>query len=307
MTLGYDNQIHMLAFDHRASFSKSLLGIEGTPTADEVRRIEDTKLVIFEAFDKAIAGGVDPRTAGLLVDEAYGTEVGRRAGEAGYLLAMPVEKSGQAEFDFEFGYGFDRHIEDFDPSFAKVLVRYNPEGDRELNRRQATRLQFLSDWLHEHDRKFLFELLVPAERHQLDAVSGSQERFDAELRPALVVRTMRELQNAGVEPDIWKIEGFEHREDSVAAAAQARTGGRDGVVCIVLGRGADEAKVFDWLERASDVPGYAGFAVGRTLWWDELVAYVAGEIGRDEASTRIAGNYRRMIDAYTARARRLAA
>ena len=306
MTLGYDNQLYMLAFDHRASFSKNLLGIPGTPTPQEAARVADTKLVIYEAFAKAITDGVDPAAAGLLVDEEFGAEVARRARGAGHALAMPVEKSGQAEFDFEFGSDFGRHIEAFDPSFAKVLVRYNPGGDRVLNARQAVRLRRLSDWLHARGRKFLFELLVPAEAHQLDSVGGVKERYDAELRPWLVVETMRELQAAGVEPDIWKIEGFERREDCVRAAAQARSGGRDGVVCIVLGRGADEPKVLHWLAQGADVPGYAGFAVGRTLWWSELVGYVGGDIDRDEASDRIARNYRRMVDAYARQARRAA-
>ena len=79
------------------------------------------------------------------------------------MLAMPVEKSGQNEFDFQYGDEFGAHIETFDPDFAKVLVRYNPDGDAEMNARQTERLKRLSDWLHEHDRKFLFELLVPAE------------------------------------------------------------------------------------------------------------------------------------------------
>ena len=48
------------------------------------------------------------------------------------ITACPAEKSGQDEFDFEYGEDFARHIEAFDPTFCKVLVRYNPEGDRAL-------------------------------------------------------------------------------------------------------------------------------------------------------------------------------
>jgi 5-dehydro-2-deoxygluconokinase len=292
--------LYMLAFDHRASFSKDLFGIDGTPSPEEAARIADTKLVIYEAFERALADGIAPDSAGLLVDEQYGAVVAQLARAADRRLAMPVEKSGQSEFDFEFGESFGSHIERFDPSFAKVLVRYNPEGDRDANRRQAARLRHLSDWLHDRGRTFLFELLVPAEPHQLERVGGSKERYDAELRPALVVETMRELQAAGVEPDIWKIEGFEHREDCIRAAAQARSDGRDHVICIVLGRGADDAKVRHWLAQGAGVPGYAGFAVGRTLWWNELVAYVSGDLERADAAEAIAANYRRLVDAYAA-------
>jgi myo-inositol catabolism protein IolC len=288
----------MLAFDHRASFSRDLFGIAGRPSPSETARVAETKLVIYDAFERALADGVDAATAGLLVDEEYGSEVARRARAAGRLLAMPVEKSGRQEFDFEFGAEFGTHIERFDPTYAKVLVRYNPGGDRELNARQAERLRELGEWLHARGRLFLFELLVPAEPHQLAVLDGSKERFDADMRPALVVQTMRELQAAGVEPDIWKIEGFEHREDCLRAAEQARTGGREHVTCIVLGRGADLAKVRDWLVAGAGVPGYVGFAVGRTLWWNELVGYVAGTIDREQAVTAIAANYRRLIEIY---------
>jgi myo-inositol catabolism protein IolC len=288
----------MLAFDHRGSFQKNLLGIAGIPNAAEAARISDAKRILYEAFELVIDNGVDRASAGLLVDEEFGADIARRAKDAGVPLAMPVEKSGQAEFDFEFGDEFGDHIELFDATFAKVLVRYNPEGDRELNRRQARRLSTLSDWLHERGRKLLFELLVPATPEQLEQVGSDGERYDLELRPALLVEAIRELQEAGVEPDIWKIEGLDRREDCERVARQARAGGRHGVACIVLGRGADEARVLHWLEQGAGVPGYIGFAVGRTLWWDELSDYVSGRLEREEAAQRIAANYERMIAAY---------
>jgi len=88
-----------------------------------------------------------------------------------------------------------------------VLVRYNSEGDRELNRRQAARLNGLSDYLHSamHRSLLMFELLVPAEKAQLDRVNGEKKKYDLELRPRLMVRAIHELQDAGVEPDVWKV------------------------------------------------------------------------------------------------------
>jgi myo-inositol catabolism protein IolC len=291
--------LYMLAFDHRSSFSRDLLGIAGTPTAEEAARVSDAKLVVYEGFEAALANGVARETAGLLVDEQCGAEIARRARAAGVSLAMPVEKSGQAEFAFEFGTAFGRHIEAFDATYAKVLVRYNASGDRELNRRQAERLRVLSDWLHERGRKLLFELLVPATESQLAVFDGDTDRYDRELRPELVVRAIEEMQHAGVEADLWKIEGLDSREDGAAVVAQARAGGRDHVACIVLGRGADEERVRGWLETAAAVPGFTGFAVGRTLWWNELVDYVAGIVDREVAAARIGRNYSRMVKAFS--------
>jgi 5-dehydro-2-deoxygluconokinase len=298
MTLGYLQSLDIVAFDHRSSFSQGLFGASPPLSPELLARIADTKEVIFEAFVEAIARGAPRRRAGVLVDEQFGADVARKAKAAGFLLAMPVERSGQAEFEFEFGDDFGRHIEAFEPDFSKVLVRYNAEGDRALNQRQTDRLARLARWLRDHGRKFLFELLVPATPPQLER-SGGQAGYDQELRPALVVRALEELQRGGVEPDIWKIEGLESSADCGRVVAQARSGReRREVSCIVLGRGASFERVLGWLAIAAPVPGFIGFAVGRTLWEDTLKEYVAGRWSRQETREAIADRYLQLIHAY---------
>jgi myo-inositol catabolism protein IolC len=301
MSLGYDEQLYILAFDHRGSFTKRF-GVEGDPSAADERRFADGKQLIFEGIVAALARGADPALTGALVDEQFGapTEVPRQAKARGIRLAMPVEKSGQKEFDFEYGEAFGEHIERYDPDFSKVLVRYNPDGDGELNMRQAERLRRLSDWLHAHDRKFLFELLVPADESQLAAVDGDPGRYDAELRPGLMIRAIGELQDAGIEPDVWKIEGVDARADAERIAARCRAGGRDGVACVVLGRGADDEKVDRWLRSGAPVEGYVGFAIGRSIWGDPLQGWIDGELSREDAAAQIAANYLRFIEVYVA-------
>jgi myo-inositol catabolism protein IolC len=300
MALGYDGKLYILAFDHRGSFQKKMFGIEGDPTPEQTETIADAKHLIFEGLLKATEEGVDPHATGCLVDEQFGApkRTPEEAKERGLLLAMPVEKSGQNEFDFEYGEEFGEHIEKCDPDFSKVLVRYNPEGDAEMNRAQAEKLKRLADWLHEHDRKFLFELLVPAEPDQLESVGGDEERYDRELRPELMRHAILDLQDAGVEPDIWKIEGIDSQEDCEQISKTARRDGRDGVICVVLGRGADDAKVEHWLRTGAPVEGYAGFAIGRTIWWDALKGFLDGDIEREEAAGRIAEKYLRFVQVY---------
>jgi myo-inositol catabolism protein IolC len=299
MTLGYDGKLYILAFDHRGSFQKKFFGVEGEPNEQETATIADAKGVIYEGMLAALAAGAPRDAAGVLVDEQFGAEVARKAKAEGLMLAMPVERSGQNEFDFQYGAAFGDHIADFDPSFNKVLVRFNPEGDAEMNRRQSARLKELSEWLHANDRTFLFELLVPAEPHQLEAVGGDVGRYDVEARPALMKQAIAQLQDAGIEPDIWKIEGIDRREDCETIAAQTRAGEeRSGVVCVVLGRGADDDAVDHWLRTGSGVPGYVGFAIGRSIWWNPLKAFVDGTLPRGEAAQQIGANYRRFIDVY---------
>jgi myo-inositol catabolism protein IolC len=298
MSAAADRRLYMLSFDHRGSFKKGLMGIAGEPTDDERRRISELKTIIYEGFERAIAEGAPRDSSAILVDEEFGADIARSARGEKFMLAMPVERSGREEFDFEYGEDFAEHIDAFDPDFAKVLVRYNPGGDAELNRRQAERLARLSGWLRAHDRQFLFELLVPATADQLTQAGGDQGAYDREQRPELVVRTLSELQRAGVEPDIWKIEGLETRQDCERAVAQARAGGRDHVCCIVLGRGAGLDRVAHWLKVAAPVAGYIGFAIGRTIWLGALSDHVAGRLDRHSAVEQIAANQRRMIDVY---------
>jgi myo-inositol catabolism protein IolC len=298
MQLGYENKLYILAFDHRGSFQKKFFGIEGEPDAEQTAMIADAKHLIFEGLQRAVATGADASVTGVLVDEQFGGSVPEEARAQGLKLAMPAERSGQNMFDFQYGDEFGEHIERFDPDFTKVLVRYNPDGDERENAEQLQKLKRLSDWLHSKQRKFLFELLVPAEEAQLQAVDGSTERYDAELRPELMRRTIAEIQDAGIEVDIWKIEGVDERSDCEMLAAQARTGGRDGVVCVVLGRGADDAKVDHWLEQAAPVDGFVGFAIGRSIWWNPLKEYVEGKIERSAGARVIAENYLRFVKVY---------
>ena len=292
--------LFILAFDHRGSFQKQWFGIEGEPTDEETLRIADGKELVFEGLELALSRGVHAATAGGLVDEQLGApkRIPDRIKAAGMKLAMPVEKSGQAEFDFEYGEKFGDHIERFDPDFVKVLVRCNPESDPELNRRQADRLARLSDWLAQNGRSFLFELLVPAEDEQLASVDGDKERYDTELRPGLMVGAIAGLQDAGVEPAVWKIEGLDRREDCEQVVAQCRAGGRDHVVCVVLGRGASRAKVEHWLTSGAGVDGYVGFAIGRSIWGDPLSGFLAGDLSREQAAEQIADNYVHFVDTY---------
>ena len=298
MSLGYDGKLYILAFDHRGSFQTKMFGIEGDPTPEQTATIADAKHLIFEGMAKAADRGADPAASGTLVDEQFGGDIPTDAKQRGLKLAMPVEKSGQNEFDFQYDDAFGDHILQFDPDFSKVLVRYNPDGDAEMNERQLGRLKRLSDWLKENDRKFLFELLVPAEPAQLESVGGDTDRYDAELRPDLMRRAIEQIQDAGIDVDIWKIEGVDTREDCETLARTSRRDGRDGVVCVLLGRGASDEKVDHWLRQAAPVEGFVGFAIGRSIWWDALKGFLSGDLEREAAATQIADNYQRFIKVY---------
>jgi myo-inositol catabolism protein IolC len=298
---GYQKPLYILPFDHRGSFETGMFGWKGALNAEQTAQIAAAKQVIYDGFQQAVASGVPKEKAGILVDEQFGAAILRDAAAKGFTFACPAEKSGQEEFDFEYGEQFAEHIEAIHPTFCKVLVRYNPEGDAELNRTQAARLKRLSDYLQNANRSlFMFEMLVPAEKAQLEKVRGDKKAYDLQIRPQLMIRTVQELQSAGVEPDVWKIEGLDRREDCEKMVETVKAGGRSTVNCIILGRGADDAQVLEWLKTAATVPGFIGFAVGRTDFWQPLVDLRDKKISRAIAVDEMAHRYREFVDAFEA-------
>ena len=298
MNLGYDKPLYLLPFDHRHSYVKSLFNFAPPLSAQQAVRVCDSKQLIYEGFVAAIEKGVPLPAGGILVDEEFGADILRDARRRGFVTALPTEQSGSEEFEFEYGADFMHHIESFDPTFAKALVRYNVEGDSALNQRQSSRLKQLSEHCRRSQRRFMFELLVPATKAQQQRLDGDQDAYDRNLRPTLMQEAIRQLQDAGVEPDVWKVEGLAQREDCQRIAAAARCDGRGTVGCIVLGRGADATQVRHWLATAAAVPGFIGFAVGRTTFWDAVVGWQARTLTRVEAVAQIAARMREWVDTF---------
>jgi 5-dehydro-2-deoxygluconokinase len=259
-------------------------------TSDEKKRIIDYKRMIFEGFKKALTMGVPKEIAGLLVDEEFGSDVLKEARKSGFTFAMPMEKSGQDEFDFEYGDDYPKHIEKYDPILVKVLVRYNPNGDTMTNQRQLQKLRSLSDYLQPIRKPFLFELIVPATSKQMAELGGSKEKYDQEMRPKLMVEAMKQIQDARVEPSIWKLEGVEKLSDAEAAVKQAQRDGRKAAI-VTLGRGESKEQVQKWLKVGAKIQGIIGFAVGRTIFLEPLVEYKEGKIKKDASIKKIAENY----------------
>jgi myo-inositol catabolism protein IolC len=273
----------ILAFDHRTSFLTSFLGIGADPSAEDMARAAAAKAVIADGLLRALDEGAPRRSAAALVDATYGGDAIRELRAADVPIAVPVEESGRAELAFEPGWR--ERLDELDPRWAKVLVRFNPHGDEGMNARQLARLGELAGHCRDGNRDLMLELLVPPEQHQ------AGRTYDTEIRPHLVVEAIERIRGAGVTPAVWKIEGFEHRGEYEAVAASA------GAPCVVLGRGQDEGAVARWLEAGAGVDGFVGFAIGRSIWWDPLAAFVAGG-DRDAAIAAIAAAYLRMVSVW---------
>ena len=296
---GYSQDLYILAFDHRGTITKGLLGVEGRePTQDEANKVSEMKQIIFDGFLKANEYGITGGDPAILVDETFGLEVQQKAKEMNIKFAAPVEKSGQKVFDFEYGDQFGEKINEVGADFVKILVRWNPDDEEEIRETQGNRIKELSDWLTENDKKFLLEFLVPATEEQLASVENDQARYDSEIRPKLAVKVVEEMRERGADPDIWKIEGLDTSEDCEKVAHAIRTGDREDVIAVVLGRGASDEKVNEWLKAGSSVEGYKGFAIGRSIFWEALKGFHEGEKSREEAVEEIAQSYLGFLSVY---------
>lgn len=298
MRLGYDQPMYLLPFDHRPSYVTGIFHVDGPLTHDQRDAITDSKELIYEGFRQALGHGVTAANAGIVVGEEFAADILRDATRNGYLTALSIERSGSAEFEFEHGEEFASHIAALRPTFASVSVRFNPEGDVELNRRQTARLKRLSEHCHAVRQRFMFELLVPPTAAQLAQAQRFRTPVELLIRPALMLQAIGALQDAGIEPDVWKIQGLERRSDCEHIVSTVRRNGRSNVGCMVVGHDAGEEQVTHWLETAASVPGFIGFAVGHTTFWRAVAAFAAKQVTRAEAVSLVARRYREWVRAF---------
>jgi myo-inositol catabolism protein IolC len=306
--IGYDRPLFVQPFDHRGSFTKGFFGIEGEPQIaadrEEFLQVARAKTLVYQGLLKAIELGVDAGSVGILVDTQFGAHIIADARSKGIPVSICVEKTGKKVFDFEYGARWVDHIRFMRPDIIKVLVRLHPADDAAANAEQMTRLKLLSDYIHAtEDHHLMFELLVPATTDEEKAAGAA---YDLELRPKAMMAAIEMLQRFGVEPDIWKIEGLDRREDAQAVAEVARAGkaadgqSRGDVGCILLGRGSDKEQVYKWLEVAAPLPGYIGFAVGRTNFSAPLKRAIADPSQEQASIEEIGRNYKGCIDVWRA-------
>ncbi len=290
--------LFLLAMDQRDSIEEKLYRLDTAPSPAEAASIAANKLLVYRGLLDAVADLPDGARPGFLVDEQYGASPAVLARDDESLaLAMPIEASGRQWFDFAYGEAWRTHAEFFRPDHAKVLVRDNPGLDAGERAQQARRLAEVSAWATAGGHDLILELLVPATEDDLAKVDGDTDRYDAEVRPGLTVQSMEFLQDRGVEPAVWKIEGLASRESAERIASAARRDGRRAR-CIVLGRHAPAEQLNEWLRIAAPVEGFLGFAIGRSIWWDVVEGRLSGELDEAEARRRIAANYTGFVRTY---------
>ena len=223
MNLGYDQQLYILAFDHRGSFQKKFFGIQGEPDDEQTAIIADAKHLIFEGMLQAVGAGADASATGVLVDEQFGSTVPAEAHEKGLKLAMPAERPART--------CSTSSTATTSASTSCVRSRLHqgagalqPRGRRAENSEQLGKLKRLSDWLKRTTASSCSSCWCPP-RTLSSRPSAATATATTPSCPQLMRRAIAEIQDAGIVVDVWKIEGVDERSDCEMLVEQARAAG----------------------------------------------------------------------------------
>lgn len=275
--------LHILAVDQRGWLIEALYGAGAEVTEERRNVLGQIKLMVAEGAAVAAGDGA-PGELGVLVDELYGAPAARFVRESGLTLAMPVEKANQPVLTPEFGADWVAHVDAFAPDLPKLLIWHNVQAERAALDRQLRQLAEIGGRLNAAGRPVMLEILAVPTDEQLARHGGDRGRFDRELLPELTLAAIDEVRATGVTVDVWKLEGMP--DGPTFRAVRDRAGGR----CLVLGRNAPGEQVDQWLRDAA-AADFAGFAIGRSVWWQPVRAWTDGVMARDAAVRAIAANY----------------
>ncbi|MGZ4677577.1 MAG: 2-deoxy-5-keto-D-gluconate 6-phosphate aldolase domain-containing protein [Acidimicrobiia bacterium] len=296
---GVTRRRFVLAGDHREPHLGALLGRPGPLDAHDRRTIVSVKELVAAAFSRVAARRTErPATVALLVDEEYGAPAARAAIAASHEVIMPVEASGLDHFALADPAILDRVLA-VGPRGVKTLVRWHGDATDPRDEASLAGLRAVGHRLRTEapGTEWMLEVIVAPSPARL-AAAGDSDTFVRRVRPRLAAEALRALLAAGVAPDVWKVEGIDEPAAAGLVAGAARTGATADHV--VLGAGAGMDRVEGWLRTAAATPGFTGFAIGRSLWWDDVRAHLAGRLDPATTVDRIAQRYAGAIATYEA-------
>ena len=280
------SRIYMLASDHRWQWDEWCDGA-GVPRT----RIPEAKTLIFKAFRQARERSDDVRQYGaLLLDSMYGTSAVAAAKAEGIPVGTPVERAGHFPLEWQdnpFHTGLSGN------SFAKVLVRYRPEWEEAAKEGQMRKLLELQAWCRRERMPLLVEIIIMRN-------AEDEREFEERGRPAMLAAVIRDAYRRDLVPDLWKIEGTSNATGAALIDAAIRE--HPGPKQLILGKGADAAMIERWFDAAAGLPSTAGFAIGRSVFWDPCTSYLAGRMEPEAAVDAMASTYLGLVALWKHRA-----
>jgi myo-inositol catabolism protein IolC len=228
--------------------------------------------------------------AALLIGELTGAAAGARARDEGIAIAVPIEVSGAPSFTLEYGPAFLEHLGSYPADYAKALVSINSAERDERYLAQLAAVSAACRSIQGAGHQTLLEILVPPTGGQLAQAGNSQQVFDARIRPSLVCQVINDCYAAGLDPNLWRLEGLKNTASYQMVGRTLRRHSASAE-CLVLGRGGAGEQVSRWLALAAAEPEFSGFAIGRSIWQNALGSWIGGKTDRARAVSLIAEQY----------------
>jgi myo-inositol catabolism protein IolC len=252
--------------------------------------ISAAKWAVYDGFRAAIAdAGLSPGEAGVIADEHSGATIVRDAAARGLMTVCTAGRASDVGFD-----GVGAHASTCEATYWKTVVSYNPEGDSASNGRQASRLSWIAERLRHRPRpRLMCDLVVPPTQVQL--TSGIRT-YGRRMLPGLTKRAIAQLLDAGVDPDVWVIEGFEREDEYREVVKTAARGGRPAR-SFVRAAGHSDSTTRDLMSVGLSVPGILGVVLPRAPFWESAVAWMSGRTTRAVAVATVRAQVRDWVSA----------
>jgi 5-dehydro-2-deoxygluconokinase len=281
----------ILPFDHQTGLWKAF-GWTVPITLEQEILMEQTRMIIYQGYLKSLEMGVIKQETAILTDDNYGRKVIEQAKKDNVPVIYTLEKSGQPYLLFNHE-NWQEKISEIQPDWIKTLVRYNPLNDPGHLQITRENLLLVSNFAKEHTIGFMIEPLVPPTPEQ-----SENNDYDHQLRPDLTVQMIHEIYNAGIFPNIWKIEGSDTTE-FYKKSADAIASHDSNARIVVLGRNETLDQVGQWLTVGGENDSVIGFAVGRTVFLDAIKKFIAGEYTDQQAIDQISENYFKLYQTFS--------
>jgi 5-dehydro-2-deoxygluconokinase len=283
------NELCVMAFDHRSQFF------------DMAREagVSDAKIPALKKLLVQAAAQVENERqmqghTGVLIDGGdYGRDALASATGRGWWVGRPVELPGSRPLRFDGTRSIGSSLVHWPTEqVVKCLVHYHPDDAFALRLEQEQTVLELWEATRASGNELLLEIILP----KALTVAGQED--------AAVLRAVKRFYNLGVKPEWWKLApmravGWKSLELLVAERDPHCRG------AVILGLNQPIPHLVASFRNATN-PIVKGFMVGRSLWMDESLAWLRGEIDDAQFVNRVAANYTVLVDAWRNRRTTLA-
>ncbi len=272
------------AIDHRIDFVRQIVGATGqSPTAADLESAAQLEGIVFAGLAAAVEAGLPKSQTAVWAEPELGEAVLLRGRGMSMPTIVSIERPGPGRFQLQNVLGFTERLKKIGAGFAGARIIHTVGGDIAEKESHLQTLRRLSEVSRSEGPPLLLELMPSPHAPESGDIS----------EPEGLLESLRDLQDAGVEPAIWVFDAPANKKMAATLAAQAHLDDRNGLrVLFVIGQDPEKSLATAAQEKmitlAARTPGVGGVVIGPGAYSQILRDYHAGKIGREEAVAKIA-------------------